>query len=631
MASSALPIPVALRPMPRLARRPALGAVRRALRLFVEETAAARRRAAVAPLERATALRVAKWFVFQGEVFVRVAGAELGARMDREAALHALARAEGRHGRRLAEDISWGDWDYLLNQVMTGRHPGGLFALRDIIADGRTTAYAAGAEAGLADLGLDNLAIRIAVGSDAAVAHAAEVAARQVTRINDTTRGQLRTLITEAVENGWSWNRTAEAIIERYKDFAGKPLFPSRTFTSRAEMVAAYEIGDAYEAGGEAQARAAQAAGVPMEKGWLDAGDGRVREAHKANSAAGWLPLDATFPDGSPRPPTDGGCRCALMYRVAPGYFDDEEDEADEAAARGATAAPGRVTFMPLPDIYGRAGKGVRRSPYRTAESERARRAALRLKPLGEEIERRGETLSAAALAYETEGDFMRRVVLYNELQKQQELFQSAWVEYDAAVTRLLAVPDASRAVIAVTEELAVHFPGIEALAEDSARFISRSTLSDDALVKVGLLPPEWKRSISFGDDSIGIAQTSGQPDIAFYHELGHVVEAQNGAVNSAALAFRARRTAGQTPVALRDYLGVSDAFNADEKILPDEFLNPYMGKVYDHGDTEIVSVGLEYMRFHAEALAARDPDYFHFMYHVLRGNYDVLLPETTP
>jgi hypothetical protein len=312
-------------PVAGLGLRP--GLLRRALVRFAEEMAAAKRRAAMDPLERETARRVAKWFVFQGQVMARVLGKALGDRMDRDAELARLTREQAAGDGRLTEALSWSDWEYLINQVLFGDHPGGVGALRDIIADGRTTAYAVGAEGLLAELGLAQLGLRIGVGSAEAVAHARQVAARQVTRINDTTRAELRTLITQAVEHGWSWNRTAEAISERYKEFAGRPLFPSKTYKSRAEMVAAYEIGDAYEAGGAAQAQRAAEEGVSLQKAWLNAGDARVRHAHRDNAAAGWLPLDAVFPEGVQRPPTDPGCRCALMYRVAPAYWGETGDE----------------------------------------------------------------------------------------------------------------------------------------------------------------------------------------------------------------------------------------------------------------------------------------------------------------
>ena len=317
------------------------GRVRRALTRFlaetrVVETRATRRDAAVGKLERETAVGGARWFVTQGEGVVAVLSRAMAARMAaaaRRRATESAARVRltgtgrvrltGSVGHRLTDDISWNGWFFLLNQVFCGRHPGGMPALREIITDARATAYAHGAADVLDGTGLG---VRFAVGSAEAVAHARAVAAAQVTRITDTTRDQLRTLLTTAVESGWSWNRTGEAIIARSADFAGKPLFPSRTFRSRAEMIAGYEINDAYEAGGAAQARELAAEGVPMEKAWLNAGDARVRDQHRANAAVGWIPLDAAFPDGSARPPTDAGCRCAVTYRPRPDFFGDEED-----------------------------------------------------------------------------------------------------------------------------------------------------------------------------------------------------------------------------------------------------------------------------------------------------------------
>ena len=43
------------------------------------------------------------------------------------------------------------------------------------------------------------------------------------------------------------------------------------------------------------------------------------------------------------------------------------------------------------------------------------------------------------------------------------------------------------------------------------------------------------------------------------------------------------------------------------------------MGKRYANGDTEIISMGLEYFYSDPLKLAKDDPDYFMFMYDVLR------------
>lgn len=282
--------------------------LRVALQMFVEEVAAATRRDALDDLERRTAKTVARWFVFQGQVMVGVLEKGIGDRF-------AVPVIES----QLREGLSWSDWDYLINQVLHGDHPGGLGALREIITGPVKTAYVAGADS-LGDL-MARYGIRFAVGSPEAIQYATANAASRVTRIGETTRKELNRLLTAAVRDGWSWQRTADAIIEKYKDFAGPPLFPSKTYESRAQAIAAYEIGDAYEAGSEAQAhRLRLLTGMPLEKRWYNAEDERVRPAHRANADAGYIPMDAAFPgDGAQRPPTDPGCRCSVGYRVAGG------------------------------------------------------------------------------------------------------------------------------------------------------------------------------------------------------------------------------------------------------------------------------------------------------------------------
>lgn len=245
------------------------------------------------------ARQVARWFVGQGAVVVERLEPHLASRFDDNAALF------------VQESLAPSDWQWVLGTVLEA----GAGELEQIISVFAGSALVAGANAVLEEL--PELPDVFSLSNPRAVAWAEGHAARQVTRINDTTRAELNRLLTEATANGWSWTRTAQAIKKQFEDFAGPPLFPSRKFRSRAEMVAAYEIGDAYEAGKQMAAELATA-DFPMEKAWLSARDGRVRPEHQANDAQGWIPLEATFESGDYRPPTDPGCRCSLQYRRRP-------------------------------------------------------------------------------------------------------------------------------------------------------------------------------------------------------------------------------------------------------------------------------------------------------------------------
>ena len=72
-----------------------------------------------------------------------------------------------------------------------------------------------------------------------AVRYVAEHGAKLVAGINDTTQDYLRTVIQKGVDEGWSYDRIAKAITERYSEFAvGRP---QQHIDSRAHMIAVTE------------------------------------------------------------------------------------------------------------------------------------------------------------------------------------------------------------------------------------------------------------------------------------------------------------------------------------------------------------------------------------------------------
>ena len=169
------------------------------------------------------------------------------------------------------------------------------------------SAWVAGATAAVDGVG--EVGISFALDNPLAVAFAEARAAEAVTQINDTTRDALRRLVVEAVDAGWSYDQLSEAIGERFEEMATGGDNP------RSRRIAVYEMGNAYEAGSETAVNELVAAGLEMEKAWLSAGDAKVRPAHQANAAQGWIPMADDFGSGDRRPPTDPGCRCTLLYR----------------------------------------------------------------------------------------------------------------------------------------------------------------------------------------------------------------------------------------------------------------------------------------------------------------------------
>lgn len=150
-----------------------------------------------------------------------------------------------------------------------------------------------------------------------AVAYVKEHGAELVRGINETTRDYLRTVITEGADSGWSYNRIAEAITERFTDFAvGRP---QDHIESRAHLVAITEVGQGYEVGNEIVVNDLADAGLRMEKSWSTIGDDKVSDGCRENEDAGWIPIDEEFPSGDMRPLRFPGCRCTNLYRRAKG------------------------------------------------------------------------------------------------------------------------------------------------------------------------------------------------------------------------------------------------------------------------------------------------------------------------
>lgn len=106
-------------------------------------------------------------------------------------------------------------------------------------------------------------------------------------------------------------------------------------------------------------------------------------------------------------------------------------------------------------------------------------------------------------------------------------------------------------------------------------------------------------------------------------HELGHLLEEKNPAIHDEILKFYARRTQGD-PVELLQRLEPNANYKPTEKTKKDKFVDPYIGKLYldSQGNqlaTEVLAIALEYFYRRPNYFAAEDPDFFDFIYELLR------------
>lgn len=248
-------------------------------------------------------LSMRKAFRIQGKRFVRA----FSKFRDRFTEAASVPSAFGNdHAVTFQESVPASEWSFVF--YVTAQDTLDIFAKP--IQRAAEVSMLAGADAMIADLGMQ---IRFDLQNPRAIKYLEDYGARQVTKINDITRDFLNTLITQATEEGWSYKRTAEAIIERYEEFAiGRP---QEHIDSRAHHIAVTETGNAYAEGNLSVARDLKAAGIQMEKFWSTVGDNKVSEGCQENEAIGWIEIDEAFPSGHLRPLRFPGCRCDLLTR----------------------------------------------------------------------------------------------------------------------------------------------------------------------------------------------------------------------------------------------------------------------------------------------------------------------------
>lgn len=118
---------------------------------------------------------------------------------------------------------------------------------------------------------------------------------------------------------------------------------------------------------------------------------------------------------------------------------------------------------------------------------------------------------------------------------------------------------------------------------------------------------------------------------IAVVHELGHWLEHNIPGAQKLCQDFLAMRVGNETPVdmvqfdrSMQGEMGRKDRFDALFDDLGDAY---YVGKVYPHGSTEILSMGLQQLYSDPVKFARKDPEYFRLIISILdgSGSYKVL------
>ncbi len=129
---------------------------------------------------------------------------------------------------------------------------------------------------------------------------------------------------------------------------------------------------------------------------------------------------------------------------------------------------------------------------------------------------------------------------------------------------------------------------------------------------------------VPFGDPT-SVARTLKAKQTIF-HEVGHSLEKITKDNLDMAVGWRTSRVTSNIPTKAKTK--VKRAWTLKEKVLPDEFITPYVGRPYvQYGAdraTEVVSMGVEH--FATPELMFRlysvDPDHFHMILSLTRNTY---------
>lgn len=200
---------------------------------------------------------------------------------------------------RFSESVSDADIDPLFSDAEDATDGDMALALTDAATEGL-----------IAGMGVATAQFNISTSFDLhnprAAAYMKEHGAALVTKIDEETRNLIKTVLDDGINNGWSYGKIARMIHDRYDDMS----------VARAQRIAVYETGMAYEKGNAVVVRDLQDGGLEMEKSWLTVGDDKVEEECLANEADGWIPADEAHSSGDMEPLQHGGCRCSELYRM---------------------------------------------------------------------------------------------------------------------------------------------------------------------------------------------------------------------------------------------------------------------------------------------------------------------------
>ena len=469
--------------------------------------------------------------------------------------------------------------------------------------------------------------------------------------IGETTRDDIQVTARQGIEDGLSMRKVAALIAEKHGGLYSK---------TRAMRVARTETPHMLLAGhAKGISQLEEETGFPIGKEWLSAFQTFTRPSHKAldskrtKDAKGMFTLNGVqtpWPAHTNLPAKDRvNCLCNIISTVSA----DGLEDVSQAAEAELTGEP--------------------KSPVDTAEE---RRLAMLKAVKGGKKDRDSSNKRLAQLEKETIADFERLSPL-EQKQWTGKLTEPEKKELD----ELKSKADKRRKEMQAIKNGDVVLSDKDRRKAHEALFLPKDQQTKlDANFMTGKFSDEYKKKANEAVDFLGkltrksgadannvqfhaskqrrAGQVAGKGKDAgvhineavdgkvFVHEVGHHLQEHLPGASERVNEFLRSRTSGTKSVDMKKKFG---GYGADEKGNPDDFLKSfsrdkslkfgdaakkgatsrdktaaenaaYMGKTYEGGQTEVLSMGLEMLHENPIQLAERDPELFNFVLGVLDG-----------
>lgn len=294
--------------------------------------------------------------------------------------------------------------------------------------------------------------------------------------------------------------------------------------------------------------------------------------------------------------------------------------EALRQKAERATAKPKRKPAAPKPPKPPKVKEPASRFDHTYLSASDTRAAiAKSAAPYDAEIRSKTDEMNRASRQLAKTTSLLARGDLRNRISTLRGEIQLAEMRRGAAVREHVLVKDSDRATFKTNYKGDAKVPRAVPEGLEAVRAMVGKGLVDKLTHDVNYKATPGRAYYQ----SNGIFLFGLEKHQTVVHEMGHWLENKVPAFRRAVHDFYAQRTKGDRLEKLRDLTG-NKGYRPDEVAKKDKWINVYMGKWYGtasvQADTEILSMGLELMYADAHKLAQQDPEFFDFIYGLIRS-----------